>query len=69
MNSELQLKADQDSQDDSFIEVITVSVKINTTFAKHLKHNKICSGSAGSKRRSNLYSSPKYETHKLVTQK
>lgn len=30
MNSELQLKADQDSQDDSFIEVIRVSVKIST---------------------------------------
>lgn len=30
MNSELQLKADQDSQEDSFIEVIRVSVKMST---------------------------------------
>lgn len=30
MNSELQLKADQDSQDGSFIEVIRVAVKRNT---------------------------------------
>lgn len=30
MNSELQLKADQDSQDGSFIEVIRVAVKSNT---------------------------------------
>lgn len=35
MNSELQLKADQDSQDDSFIEVIRVSVKISTHTAQH----------------------------------
>lgn len=35
MNSELQLKADQDSQDDSFIEVIRVSVKISTHAAQH----------------------------------
>lgn len=31
MNSELQLKAEQDSHDDSFIEIITVSVRRNTT--------------------------------------
>lgn len=32
LNSELQLKADQDSQDDgSFIEIIRVSVHISTT--------------------------------------
>lgn len=30
LNSELQLKADQDSHDGSFIEVITVSVRSNT---------------------------------------
>lgn len=29
MNSELQLKADQDSHDDSFIEIIRVTVKSN----------------------------------------
>lgn len=45
MNSELQLKADQDSQDDSFIEVIRVTVKISTNSAKLLKHNKSCSDS------------------------
>lgn len=33
MNSELQLKADQDSQDGSFIEVIRVAVKSNTHIA------------------------------------
>lgn len=37
MNSELQLKADQDSQDDSFIEVIRVSVKICKHAAQHFK--------------------------------
>lgn len=30
LNSELQLKADQDSQDGSFIEIIRVSVRSNT---------------------------------------
>lgn len=58
LNSELQLKADQDSQDDgSFIEIIRVSVQYTTTHtfnstAFHLVHSKffhiiICSQDGG----------------------
>lgn len=53
MNSELQLKADQDSNDDSFIEIIKVSVRSDTPPPKNphfisclyfrtiLKHQKV----------------------------
>lgn len=42
MNSELQLKADQDSQDGSFIEVIRVAVKSNTHIAHTVVIKKKC---------------------------
>lgn len=43
MNSELQLKAEQDSRDDSFIEIIKVSVRCKHTNKKLESHSYVIS--------------------------